>query len=105
MNQDIERGLVVIRSLMLDTQEAFDAHVNQWHRGLGSDHAAERKQLEVENARLRRALYFCYDPIAQEMIDFDDHCNEVYAAGGSPPDEESHWVNRALDRWGGGQNE
>ena len=105
MSHKIERGLVVIRKLMRTTQEAFDAHVNQWHQGFNSDHAAERKQLEVENARLQRALYFCYDPTVQEMIDFDDHCNEVCAAGGNPPDEASHWVNRALDRWGGTQDE
>jgi hypothetical protein len=54
---------------------------------------------------LQRALYFCYDPTAQEMIDFDDHCDAVYAAGGNPPDEASYWVNRALDRWGGTQDE
>ncbi len=100
MNRNVEQGLVVVQSMMRDTQEAFDDVVNQWHESLASDNFATivKNTLEM-NDKLRRALAYYYVPTVEEYRQFDELCEEVLAAGGSPPDEEFHWSELALNRW------
>lgn len=57
------------------------------------------EELETENAKLRKALAHHYEPTMDEVLSFDEHCNMVWSAGGSPPDEDAHWADIALNRW------
>jgi hypothetical protein len=57
------------------------------------------EELETENAKLRRALAYHYTPTNEEIMSFDEHCNMVWSAGGSPPDEDAHWSEIALSHW------
>ena len=106
MNRNVEQGLVTIRSMMRDTQEAFDDLVNQWQQSLAPDHAAiVVKNALVMNDKLIRALAYYYNPTAQEYQDFEEHCEAVLAAGGSPPNRESYWSELAFNHWEYLQNE
>jgi hypothetical protein len=106
MNRNVEQGLVTIRSMMRDTQEAFDDLVNQWKRSLTPNHAtiAAKNALEMSD-KLCQALAYYYTPTVEEYQQFDEHCEAVSAAGGCPPDPESHWSEVAFNRWEYQQNE
>ena len=104
MNRNVEQRLVTVQSMMRDTQEAFDDVVNQWHKNLASDHASDHATIVAKNAlemndKLCRALAHYYVPTVKEYRQFDEYCEAVSAAGGSPPNEESYWSELAFNRW------
>ena len=104
MNRNIEQGLVTIRSMMRDTQEAFDDFVNQW-QNYDPNHAdiAAKNALEMSD-KLCQALAYYYIPTVEEYQQFDEHCEAVSAAGGCPPDPESYWSEVAFNNWEYRQN-
>jgi hypothetical protein len=57
------------------------------------------EELETENEKLRKALAYHYTPTSEEIVTFSEHCDMVWSAGGSPPDEDYHWAEVALNHW------
>lgn len=53
-------------------------------------------ELEAEVVKLRKALAHHYLPVFGEWEWWREHCDEVNAAGGIPPDEEEWRVELAL---------
>ncbi len=98
MNQNIKAGLVTIRNMMRDTQEAVDDFVDRCQHQDSTDD-------DALNKKLARALAYYYTPTDQEYLHFDEHCEAISAAGGCPPDPESYWSELAFNHWQYGQNE
>lgn len=106
MNRNVEAGLVTIRSMMRDTQEAFDDLVNQWMRSLDTNHTAIVADNALKmNKKLSQALAYYYTPTAEEYLHFDEYYDAISAAGGCPPDPESFWSELAFNHWESQQNE
>lgn len=103
MNRNIEQEIVGIRSMMRGTQKAFDDLANQWHQIGGHATIAAKNALEM-NEKLAQALAYYYTPTAEEYRHFDEHCDAISAAGGNPPNEESHWSELAFNHWENQQN-
>ena len=53
-------------------------------------------ELEAEVARLRESLAYNYRPTPSEQSYWQKHCDEIDAAGGTPPDETEWRVELAL---------
>ena len=52
--------------------------------------------LEDDVAKLKQALASNYNPTPSERSDWQKHCDEIWAAGGTPPDEDEWRVELAL---------
>jgi len=56
-------------------------------------------ELKDEVAMLREVLADTYSPSSDEMVSWYEHCNQISACGGNPPDELDHWAEVAINRW------
>jgi hypothetical protein len=56
----------------------------------------ELVELKAEVVRLRKSLAYHYRPTPDECIRWDKHCDEIWSAGGTPPDEDEWRVELAL---------
>jgi hypothetical protein len=56
------------------------------------------KELEAEVAKLKKALAYHYESTPDELLNWEEYCDRIWAAGGSPPDEDEHWVQVALKK-------
>jgi hypothetical protein len=61
-----------------------------------NDAEPELVELKAEVVRLRKSLAYHYRPTPDECIRWDKHCDEIWAAGGTPPDEDEWRVELAL---------
>jgi hypothetical protein len=61
-----------------------------------SDAEPRLVELEAEVAKLREALAYNYRPTPSERAYWQKHCDEIWSAGGTPPDEEEWGVELAL---------
>jgi hypothetical protein len=53
-------------------------------------------ELKAEVAKLRKCLAYNYRPTPSEQAYWQKYCDEIWAAGGTPPDEEERRVELAL---------
>jgi hypothetical protein len=61
-----------------------------------NDAEPELVELKAEVAKLRKALAYNYRPTPSERAYWQKHCDEIWSAGGTPPDEEEWGVELAL---------
>ena len=57
------------------------------------------KELEDEVAKLKECLASNYSPRSVNWTQWGKHCDEIDAAGGTPPDETGWRVELALAEW------
>ena len=60
---------------------------------------ALKQKAVAANGKLCRALAYFYTPTDEERQNFMEHCEQISAAGGCPPNEELHWATTAIRHW------
>ena len=95
IKQKMEAKLIELECKLRDAREAMEG-VNLAWVDVFDEPSSVNDQLAEENRSLRQALAYYYAPTEQEFRDWDDHCAEVSASGGRPPDGEMHWSNIAV---------
>jgi hypothetical protein len=53
-------------------------------------------EVDAEVLKLKKALAYNYRPTPSERAYWQKHCDEIWSAGGTPPDEEEWRVELAL---------
>ena len=97
IKQEMDAKLIKLEGALRDTKEAM-VGVNLAWIDVFDEPSSVNDQLTEENRSLRQALAYYYEPTEQEFRDWDEHCAEVSASGGRPPDEEMHWSTIAVAR-------
>ena len=81
-------------------QEGLAARTVQLALNDARDDAEPRlMELEAEVAKLRKCLAYHYLPRYVDWKWWGKHCDEIDAAGGTPPDEEEWMAELALAEW------
>lgn len=93
----MDAKLIELECKLRDAREAM-ANVNLAWVDVFDEPGSVIDQLAAENWSLRQALTYYYTPTEQEYRDWDEHCAEMTASGGSPPGEGIHWSNIAVAR-------
>lgn len=89
----------VLKNVYRDSRNTVEKKVEDKLRELLEAVAPEIVEKEKELQKLQAALGYTYNPTAAEYIEFDEHVQATFHAGGTPPDENEYWANVALDQF------
>lgn len=101
MNRNaIVHRLTELQNMLQEAKEIMEELGHGITAYMDGDHATivARNALKM-NDKLCQALAYYYTPTVQEYRDFDKHCDEISAAGGCPPNPDSHWSKVAFNNW------